>query len=187
MGLMNTKEISPVPEIPIVPVVSTVQEVPAVPEVPADSKVTNTKSTESQIKFPKLDKKHLVAHQYPISYFRSTGCFDVVGCFGDKDSTELANIITKDRNIIKLSKVKELYLSHGGYNDGDPWHLICSYVEPVTERKFYLFLDASCDYTGFDCRGEGKICVAYDWDKFYQLCLTDDIRNDLVGGNVLKE
>ena len=85
---------------------------------------------------------------------------------------EIPNKVKKFLDFKKLDKV----IYQIGENDGDSW--IC-----IGKRAdgYYLFFEASCDYTGFDCEGGGQINYSKDWEYFWNKCLTNDGRNFLNG------
>lgn len=68
-----------------------------------------------------------------------------------------------NRDTLKESKV---YFSQVGRNDGEDWIFIIKRPDGI-----YVYFRASCDYTGFDCRGGGIISYARDWKTFWNMCL----------------
>ena len=95
--------------------------------------------------------------------------FDYMGGFEFKKfskentiSADLKGDYLKDYN-----NIDKLYYHHEGYNDGDSWYFICQ-----MKNGIYASFDASCDYTGFDCRGDGYISYSDNWTTFCKECIT---------------
>ncbi len=68
-------------------------------------------------------------------------------------SNELFNLITLKSDgypSLKINEdmIEEVYFYHNGENDEEPWYILGKLT-----NNMYFYMDASCDYTGFDCQG----------------------------------
>ena len=59
-----------------------------------------------------------------------------------------------------------------GYNDGPHWWGLFE-LEAVTTGPRFVFYDAWCDYTGFDCQGGIEIYCARDIPSLIQYAMTE--------------
>ncbi len=94
--------------------------------------------------------------------------FDVSGvecCLG-------AGYVSKDH--ISVTDVKNVIAADEGYNDGDSWVAI---VETKDGR--FAYVEAWCDYTGWDCQSGGRIWVSDTLDNLLQVGLTNVGRDRL--------
>lgn len=70
------------------------------------------------------------------------------------------DITEADRELFRTlmnSKFDEIYFMQRGEPDGDAWLLLAKIHDT------YICFEASCDYTGFDCRGGGTFGYSIDW------------------------
>ncbi|XP_068206571.1 uncharacterized protein [Palaemon carinicauda] len=81
---------------------------------------------------------------------------------------------------IDLGEIDRLYYVYF-YDDGTSGqdYRLIGRVEHKGQ-PLYVELVASCDYTGFDCRGGGVIFVSRDANLFMRLVLTSDCKKDLI-------
>lgn len=80
------------------------------------------------------------------------------------DTNELSYDELFDKNILINSTV---FYCRGGWNDGDPWVFMIKRPDDI-----YVYFNASCDYTGFDCRGGGNIYyTSGNFSTFWNYCL----------------
>ncbi|XP_068206570.1 uncharacterized protein [Palaemon carinicauda] len=77
----------------------------------------------------------------------------------------------------EIDRLYHVYFSDDG-TSGQDYQLI-GRVEHKGQ-PLYVELVASCDYTGFDCRGGGVIFVSRDANLFMRLVLTSDCKKDLI-------
>lgn len=68
--------------------------------------------------------------------------------------------------------VIELRHHRVGENDGANW-LACGLLRDGR----WFFLEAGCDYTGWDCQASGSAVVADSWDALLLYALTDEARD----------
>ncbi|CAH6420633.1 Hypothetical protein HVR_LOCUS1242 [uncultured virus] len=108
---------------------------------------------------------------YPIDSFGIDGSWDYNG---SKDITS-GNIEFFKKLI--LSKYDKVYYMQEGEGDGDSW-IICAKVD-----KLYIYFEASCDYTGFDCRGGGTFAYSTNWNELWNKHMTQEFRNLLSSKN----
>lgn len=76
-----------------------------------------------------------------------------------------------DRDTLKKSKV---YFNQVGQCDEEAWIFIIKRPDDI-----YMYFNASCDYTGFDCRGGGIVRYARSWNTFWEMCLDTHGRSHL--------
>lgn len=79
-----------------------------------------------------------------------------------------------EKDMLDHSKFEKVYYYQEGENDGESWTFLVRHT-----NGYYIFFDASCDYTGFDCQGGGSITYSLDGQKMWELGLTDEFRKKL--------
>ena len=72
---------------------------------------------------------------------------------------------------VTLDDVEEVVAASAGENDAASW--LC--IVRLRDRRF-VFLDAWCDYTGWDCQGGASAWVHGDLDALVQFGCTADAR-----------
>lgn len=94
------------------------------------------------------------------------------GACGWGSPSKVANA-SDDLSTAPFSRADVVALKHWteGENDGPPWR-VCGWLRDG--RWFYL--EAGCDYTGWDCQASGWACVADDWESLLQFGLTQEAR-----------
>lgn len=75
---------------------------------------------------------------------------------------------------VELEHVTEIYASVEGENDGEPWLAIGH----LRDGR-YFFIEASCDYTGWDCQAGGTAVVASTLDRLVKLGIGSEFRSRL--------
>ena len=78
------------------------------------------------------------------------------------------------RDFFGIGDVTQIVASSEGCNDGDNWVM----VGKLSDGR-YFFLDAWCDYTGWDCQSGGSVIVSLDLSDLWQFGLTDSARDRL--------
>ena len=81
-----------------------------------------------------------------------------------------------------IKQVTEVFWSEEGENAGDvdtnyaglPWRAVVQY-----EGGKFAYAEGDCDYTGFDCRGNGSLVLASSLETLLQFGVPADVR-DLV-------
>jgi hypothetical protein len=74
----------------------------------------------------------------------------------------------------KLEDIEKIYYCKvGKYDNEGDWIIIGKY------KEYYFYLNAECDYTGWDCQSSGKIILSKTWKDLYYRGLTDEIRYNL--------
>ena len=63
--------------------------------------------------------------------------------------------------------LEELYYYQEGENDESPWILIGKLK--IVDKTYFFHLDASCDYTGFDCQGGGVVTIESTFEDLASL------------------
>jgi hypothetical protein len=107
---------------------------------------------------------------YPIkSYFEGEGNWTL------KDPTGRIQMIKDDL----FKDIDAIFAYRIGEHDGDSWIFLGHAPE------YYLFIEASCDYTGFSCRGGGTIAIINDWVQMWNLCMNSDSRDYILRENGL--
>jgi len=80
--------------------------------------------------------------------------------------------VTNDTYSIK--DVAYVISYENGENDGLSWIMVAR----LSDRRF-VFIEAWCDYTGWDCQSGGWSCVSDDIDSLIQFGLTEPARERL--------
>lgn len=85
------------------------------------------------------------------------------------------SLIDVDVEEIKFfhKNIKDVLFIRPGENDEISWQLVAK-----LKNNVYIFYVASCDYTGFDCRGGMRIYASYSFD-FLMTTLSDKQKKDL--------
>ncbi len=73
-----------------------------------------------------------------------------------------------------LADVSEVIAAEPGENDGPSWLM----AGRLKDGRFF-FLDAGCDYTGWDCQAGGDAQVADTLDNLIRFGMTQDARDRL--------
>ena len=106
---------------------------------------------------------------YPIESFISRdGSWHYDPVIGEEESDVL------EKDMIDYNQFEKVYYAKPGSNDEENWTFLVKH-----KNGNYVFFDAGCDYTGFDCQGGGSITYTLDGKKMWLLGLTDDMRNNL--------
>ena len=77
---------------------------------------------------------------------------------------------TSEFNFFSLEYITKVYFSESGENDELPWYIVGKI------GKYYFFIEARCDYTGWDCQSWGNIIWASRWCNLCKYGLTDKVR-----------
>ena len=73
-----------------------------------------------------------------------------------------------------IDDVAEVLKESQGENDGDSWMM----VGKLSDGRFF-FLDAWCDYTGWDCQAGGDAQVADTLENLVRFGMTEEARDRL--------
>jgi len=77
-------------------------------------------------------------------------------------------------NRLKTKQVVQVYYVVPGENDGANWTFLIKH-----KNGNFVFFDAGCDYTGFDCQGGGGITYVFKKDfSFFKENLTGTVVMD---------
>ena len=107
--------------------------------------------------------------EYPLySFFRKEGNWDYGPVFRDP----VSNLSPKE--MLDPATFETVYYQEPGRNDGEAWVFLV-----LTTRGYYIYFEASCDFTGFDCKGGVKIIYSKDPEKMWNFGLTDSMREEL--------
>src|SRR5690349_2831986 len=90
----------------------------------------------------------------------------------DKCSATLGSTVSVEKPTI--ASVTRVIADSPGENDGPAW----LFVVELADGRF-AFVDASCDYTGWDCQAGGSIIVSGSLDDLVRYGLTDEARDRL--------
>jgi hypothetical protein len=75
--------------------------------------------------------------------------------------------VSESTRLVRVHRIEVVIVDH----DGAPWR--CAGILR-DGRAFYL--EAGCDYTGWDCQASGTATVAEDWDRLVQFGMGSDAR-----------
>lgn len=76
--------------------------------------------------------------------------------------------------LLDCTKYSVVYHFRPGANDEESWEFVVRH-----QNGYYIWFDASCDYTGFDCQGCGTIVYSNDPNSFWNLGLDNYMREIL--------
>ncbi len=62
--------------------------------------------------------------------------------------------------LLDTTTYKTVYFYQEGENDKDDWIFLVK-----TDDDVYVYLNASCNYTGFDCQGGGEVIYSKEFDR----------------------
>lgn len=77
-------------------------------------------------------------------------------------------------DVCRIDDIAKVIMHEYGENDGPSWLL----VGRLKDGR-YFFLEAGCDYTGWDCQASGDIQVADSLDNLKRYCMTESARERL--------
>lgn len=95
------------------------------------------------------------------------------GVYGSPSITVAAGSSAKPKGF-QRKDVTRVVTWRDGENDGPPWLGIFALADGR-----YAFVDAGCDYTGWDCQASGRAVVSHDLEHLIQYGLTDEFREEL--------
>lgn len=75
---------------------------------------------------------------------------------------------------IDLKNIHTVYMYQKGIHDKKPWYFLGMLKN--RHEKYYIYYEADCDYTGFDCQGSMKLYISKYFDRIVRLALPDEIR-----------
>jgi len=84
-------------------------------------------------------------------------------------------VTCSEKEMLDTTKFVKVFLAQPGENDEEAWKFLVKH-----ENGCYIFFDASCDYTGFDCQGGGKIFYSKDPKQMWLFGLDDITREQLL-------
>lgn len=119
-------------------------------------------------KFSSSKKHDWTNFNYPIYSCKEKDGAWTISNKGPNDDLELDDILNTD----EFAKV---YFCQKGENEGNAWIFIIQREDGV-----YVYFNASCDYTGFDCQGAGIVYYSSDWNVFWNMCLDTNGRSFLI-------
>ena len=104
-------------------------------------------------------------------------------CNYTKDDPNIPNYkpSIEPKNLLNMANWKKVYYYQEGENDSDEWVIVCKNKDDV-----YIYLRASCDYTGFDCQGGGMISFSKNKNHFWNLGLDHFGRSMVLMQNGIK-
>lgn len=80
--------------------------------------------------------------------------------------------------VLRWGDIATVERHRDGQNDGDPWLAM-----GTLKGGRWFFLSAWCDYTGWGCQDGGHCEVSHSRDELIRLCMGDDERAALLGGD----
>lgn len=107
---------------------------------------------------------------YPIgAFFTKEGSWSYEPIL-DEEESEVPVKVMLDYN-----QFEKVYYFRPGENDSINWTFLVKH-----KNGYFIFFDAGCDYTGFDCQGGGSITYSLDGEKMWSLGLTDDMKSNIL-------
>ena len=98
--------------------------------------------------------------------------FDWIEAFKYANTTRTATNCAKDG--FTIADVANVFAASPGENDGPSWMM----VGKLNDGR-HFFLDAGCDYTGWDCQAGGDAQVADTYENLKRYGMTEDARERL--------
>ena len=80
------------------------------------------------------------------------------------------------KNIDLTKDVHTVYLYQKGIHDVKPWYFIGKLKGPHINKKYYVYFEADCDYTGFYCQGAMTLYISEHFSRIIQLALPEKVR-----------
>lgn len=110
---------------------------------------------------------------YPLESFHdNVGGWSYEPIAGESDEGHNGAAIP-EKEMLDCDQFEKVYYVRPGENDGENWTFLVKH-----KNGFYVFFDAGCDYTGFECCGGGTITYTQSAQKMWWLGLTDAWRNE---------
>ncbi len=116
--------------------------------------------------------------------FRSSGEFDwsdfeypLRAYFAEEGEWNYGGLINKQvdpvdaKELLDVTKFDKVFYFREGNNDDISWIFLIQH-----NNGYYVFFQAMCDYTGFDCQGCGEILYDKDPKDMWEMALTDALR-----------
>lgn len=128
-------------------------------------------------------KSHRVAEGLGERMIKELETYDwkeAFGYAGEPDTNGRADIRpyhpSSDISLAQFTRedVEEITASVEGENDGPPWRMVGRLKDG---RWFYL--EAGCDYTGWDCQASGSVSVAPSLSDCIRMACTEEARQIL--------
>lgn len=70
-----------------------------------------------------------------------------------------------------VEDVRFVFFEDAGCNDGESW-----IIAGQLKDERYFFIDAWCDYTGWDCQSGGSCTIADSFKELVELGMTEEAR-----------
>jgi len=71
--------------------------------------------------------------------------------------------------------IKTVYMYQEGIHEEKPWWFIGELENPSYGR-YYVYYEAECDYTGFDCQGTMTMYISNYFDRIIRFALPEKVR-----------
>lgn len=125
-----------------------------------------------------VDEKQLIGyHGFKVIWKKFQYPFNSCGEYGNWSISSKGDIpILGIKYLLDSENLKKstIYFHQYGQNDEKAWIFVAKF--PIGA---YVYFNAWCDYTGFDCRGGGSLRYANDWNTFWTECLDTSGRSYL--------
>lgn len=129
--------------------------------------------------------------EYPISALVDReGYWDINGKRNIRHDSEKHEIVVaegiSDEEIAKFkelinSEYDETYYIQQGECDYHSWYVLAKV------KDCYIYFEASCDYTGFHCRGGGTFAYSTDWKTLWNMHTTNQFRSLILAVNNIEK
>ena len=132
---------------------------------------------------PTLTNVNWSVFDYPIGSFTGkcdVKCGDKCYIHRQEGSWTFQPLIDEDKtdvlesDMVDYKQFEKVYYARPGANDEENWTFLVKH-----QNGYYVYFDAGCDYTGFDCQGGGTITYSRDSKKMWTLGLTKEMRQNL--------
>lgn len=108
---------------------------------------------------------------YPINFYlenKRDESWDYKPVLGEKKSKY------SREEMLDYKLFNKVYYFHPGENEEESWIFVVHH-----KNGYFIYFEAKCDYTGFDCRGDGRIIYSKNSQSLYNLGLTKYVRSVL--------
>jgi hypothetical protein len=77
----------------------------------------------------------------------------------------------RKREMVNYYNFEKVYYAKPGMNDDENWTFLVKH-----KNGYFVFFDAGCDYTGFECQGGGSIKYSKDGNRMWLFGLDESTR-----------
>ncbi len=83
--------------------------------------------------------------------------------------------VGENEELLDYDKFEKTYFYQVGENDEERWIFFVRH-----QNGYYIFFEAGCDYTGFDCQGGGSITYSKNFYSIWKMGLDEFTRKEIL-------